>query len=132
MNFADWYTDLFTVERQVETKDGALTKKTWQTIVSDLKGRRYMGGGSTPRLNQTAADSSQTHKLACATSVDIREGDRITITVGAGLGHTDEIFQAFAGSPHNYYEPFGGIAPQLDHKEVELLEEKRIWISEQS
>lgn len=126
MNFADWYTDTFTIERESTVMDGALTRKEWVTIQEGVKGRRYRGGGSTPRFRQTAADSSQNHKLACDTEIDIREGDRITITIGGALGYTSEVIQAFAGSPHNYYEPFGGIAPELNHKEVDLIEEKRI------
>ena len=125
MNFADWYTDTVKVERQIETLDGALTRKSWETVSERILGRRYRGGGSIPRLRQTAADSSQSHKLACDVSEDILEGDRLTITIGGALGYNSEVIQAFAGSPHNYYEPFGGIAPQLTHKEVELIEEKR-------
>lgn len=126
MNFSDWYTDTFKVERLDSVKSGALTKQDWVVVAEGVAGRRYQGGGSTPRFKQTAADTSQNHKLACDTSVDIREGDRITLTVGGGLGYSDEVFEARAGAPHNYYEPYGGISPQLNHKEVDLLEEKRI------
>lgn len=126
MNFNDWYTDLFTIERNVDVIDGSLTRKELIVIAEGVKGRVYRRGSSLPRWQQTAADANQNLKLACDNSVDIKAGDRLTITLGGVLGYSKTIYVARAGDPDPYYEPFGAVMPQLAHQQVDLEDLKRI------
>lgn len=126
MNFADWYTDLFKIERNVAVADGDLTRQELQVIAEGLKGRVYRRGGGSPRWSQTDARSTQNIMLACDNSVDIRPGDRLTIQVGGVLGYSTEIIKARAGTFDHYYEPFGAVMPQLAHQQGALEEVMRI------
>lgn len=126
MNFRDWYTDIMDVRRNEQVTYGNLKRKELQLIEAKIPCRVYSDAGSTPNAKQTAADLTQSMKLACDNSVEIAAGDELTITIGGGLGKSAEVIRARAGSPHHYYEPFGAIAPQLAHQEVNLLEVERL------
>lgn len=126
MNFADWYTDLFKIERNVAVVDGDLTKQVLQVIADNLKGRVYRRGGGAPKWNQTDAQVTQSIMLACDNSIDIRPGDRLTIQIGGALGYDNEVIKARAGVFDHYYEPFGAVIPQLAHQQGALEEVMRI------
>lgn len=126
MNFNDWYTDRMDVYRTMQVKEDALTRKERSLVLSGINCRIYRDGGGTPAMKQTAADMKEHYKLACDNSVKIASGDELIITIGGRLGHADEIIRAFAGSCHHYYEPYGAIAPQLAHQEIDLMSVERI------
>lgn len=126
MNFADWFTDTFTIKRNVSVLDGNLTRMSLETQATDINGRVYNDSKANPAMKQTAADITQTVSLACDNAVDIKPGDELIITIGGRLGHTDEVYKARAGAPHHYYEPFGAVVPGLAHQEVSLLNMERI------
>lgn len=126
MNFSDWYTDKMDVYRTVQVKEDSVTRKVRSLIFEGISCRIYRDGGGTPAMKQTAADISERYKLACENSVQIKSGDELIITVGGRLGYADEINRAFAGSCHHYYEPYGAIAPQLAHQEIDLLSLERL------
>lgn len=126
MNFADWYTDRMDVFRTSQVIDGALTRKIREQVLAGVNCRIYSDGGGSPNMKQTAADMRESMKLACDNSVKIASGDELIITVGGRLGHDDEQIRAFAGSCHHYYEPYGAIAPQLAHQEINLMSVERL------
>lgn len=126
MNFWDWYTDTMDIFRVIPDKTGAVVRNTRSKVYSDIPCRIYMDGAPAPTMNRQAADYTQQLKIACKNDVDIRAGDEVIITRGGRIGHDTEKSRAFAGEPHKYYEPFGAVAPQLEHQEISLHEVERI------
>lgn len=126
MNFTNWYTDLMDIKRVVDTTSDGLTSSTRKTVYTGVPCRVYQDAGGAPSYKRQAADISQSIKLACKNDVDIQAGDELIITRGGGLGHKKELNRGFAGEPHHYYEPFGAVAPQLEHQEVVINQLERI------
>jgi hypothetical protein len=126
MNFSDWYTDTMDVYRVKDFKDGALTRSERTLVVSGVKCRVYHSGSSGPSMKRQAADISQNNKIACDNGTDVIPGDELIVTRGGVLGHTTERFRGFAGDVHPFYEPYGGIAPQLEHTEITVLQMVRL------
>lgn len=126
MDFHDWYTDRVDIWRTVDMKTGNLTRKKREKISESVPCRVYRSDDKAPTMTSTAAEIKQTNKLAVDLSVDLRTGDELIITRGGGLGHSEEVLRAFAGTPNRYYEPFGAVIPGLAHLEVVLLEEERV------
>ncbi len=126
MNWADWYTDTADVYRVVDVKDGSLTRHQRQQVVYGVPCRIYQDSARPLSPAQTAATIQQSAKLACGLGVDIRAGDELLIYRGGGLGVKSDPIRAFAGDPHQYYEPFGAVRLGLAHQEIELLQQERI------
>lgn len=126
MNFRDWYTDTMDVFRTVQVVEDSLTRKAREQVLTGITCRIYSDGGGAPNMKQTAADLRESMKLATDNSVEIVSGDELIITVGGRLGHSQEVIRAFAGSCHHYYEPYGAIAPQLAHQEIDLMSVERL------
>ena len=126
MNWSDWYTDTLDVWRNVEFKDGSLSRFERQQVLTGVPCRIYQSDNRAINMAQTAADIQQQDKLACAPDVDIRAGDELLIHRGAGLGKTGPTIRAFAADPNLYYEPFGAVIPGLAHQEIKLLQQERV------
>lgn len=126
MNFYDWYTDSMDIYRVVQDTTGAVVRNTRTKVYSGIPCRIYMDSNPAPDMQRQAADFSNQMKIACRNDVDIRAGDELIITRGGRIGHHDEQSRAFAGEPHKYYEPFGAVAPQLEHQEISLHQMERI------
>lgn len=126
MNFADWYTDSMDVYRVVPTEDGSITRSERTLVVEGVPCRIYRSSDPTPSMKRQAADINQTNKVACENGTDVLAGDELVITRGALLGYTTDKVRGFAGEPHPFYEPFGGVAPALMHTEIPLLQMKRL------
>lgn len=122
MNFADWYTDRMEIRRVEIVKDGALTRRQRVAVAQNVPCRIYQSRGDTIRMSQTVASAQQRDKLACALGVDIQAGDELIVRRGGGLGKPGPIIRAFAAEPTLFYEPFGGVSPELEHQEVQLEE----------
>jgi len=76
-------------------------------------------------MKDTAAQVDPSDTLACDNEVDIRAGDEIMVVRGGMLGSGKKPQRYFAGLPVNYYEPIGGVVPNLAHQAVPLTGEKR-------
>lgn len=126
MNFANWYTDTFDVYRETSTTVNNLASNSRNLLYTGVYGRIFNTSSKSPSMKQTAADVTRDLKLACDNSVDIRAGDELIITRGGKLGQNTQKMRAFAGEPNQYYEPFGGVVPRLDHQEIPLLNQERI------
>ena len=126
MNFADWYTDLMDIFRVEDSTVNNLTKSERVQVAEKIPCRVYRSSDPDPSMKRQAADIKQTNKVACDLSVDIQAGDELIITRGGLLGHSQDIVRGFAGEPHPFYEPFGGVAPQLEHMETPVLQMKRL------
>lgn len=122
MNFADWYTDLMEIRRVRVEKEGALTRRRRIVVAENVPCRIYQSRGDTIRMSQTVASVQQRDKLACALAVDIQAGDELIVRRGGGLGKPGPIIRAIAAEPTLFYEPFGGVSPELEHQEVQLEE----------
>lgn len=122
----NWYTDIFSVYRNIEETTNGLTTASRKLISKDNKGRIYRR--SSPSINRTNQGGQYTmsDNLACPISVDIREGDEIRVIRGYLIGkNTNKVDVYIAGKPADYYVPFGGITPDLEHKQV-VLESQNI------
>lgn len=126
MNFYDWYTDSMDIYRVVQDTSGPVVRNTRTKVLSGVPCRIYQDSNPAPSMSRQAADFSNNMSLACRNDVDVRAGDELIITRGGMLGHTSEKSRAFAGDPHKYYEPFGAVAPQLEHQEISLMQMERI------
>lgn len=125
VNFAQWYTDTVDVYRVANTTAGNLTEYQREQIFTAIPCRVYTGSSKDPQMKQTAAEVKQSFMLACDNSYAIQAGDELIVHRGALLGHNSPDLRAFAGQPHYYYEPFGGVIPGLEHQEIALLVEER-------
>ena len=126
MQWKDWYTDTVDVYRVTDVKDGALTRHEREQVLEGVPCRIYQSDNRAINMTQTAADTQQQDKLACAPDADIRAGDELLIHRGAGLGKTGPTIRAFAADPNLYYEPFGAVIPGLAHQEIRLLQQERV------
>lgn len=115
-----WYTDLMDIWRQSEYRIGNLDKQTRTKVASGVPCRVYRTANPRPKFNDTDSTIQNLDMLACETTVDVQTGDELFVTRGARLGKTGEPERYFAGDPTDYFEPFAGILPQLDHKQVPL------------
>ena len=126
MNFADWYTDSMDIYRVEDVTENKLTRSERVQVASGIPCRIYRSSDPNPSMKRQAADINQTNKVACDLGVDIQAGDELIITRGALLGHSEDIVKGFAGEPHPFYEPYGAVAPQLEHMETPVLQMKRL------
>ena len=126
MNWSDWYTDTVDVYRDVEVKDGNLTRHERKEVLTAQPCRVYHANDRPIGMSQTAASIKQDSMLACDNSVDIHAGDELIIHRGGRLGKSLFDTRAFAGDPHYYFEPFGAVIPGLAHQEIIILQEERV------
>ena len=126
MNWTDWYTDTMDVWRNVEVKDGSLSRFERQQVSTGIPCRIYQSDNKPINMTQTAANINQNDHLACDVSVDIHMGDELIIHRGGRLGKPGPTIRAFASDPNLYYEPFGAIMPGLAHQEIRLMEQERV------
>lgn len=116
----DWYTDTADVYRTVNVKSGAVTKQVRKLIRKDMPCRVYQTGNPRTQFKNDASEYSNRDLLACETNEDITAGDEIQLFRGGRIGKSSRMERYFAGAPTDYFEPFGGVFPKLDHKQVPL------------
>ena len=116
-----WYTDEMEVYRITEAAAGNTTVQTREKIADGIPCRIYAPGKNAPTIRETAATGHDVEKVACALSVDIREGDVLYITRGGKLGHINPPERYIAGHPIKYYDPVGGAMTFIEHQEIGLM-----------
>jgi hypothetical protein len=121
----DWYTDLATINRVQTVMDGNITKSQRMTIAENVPCRVYRSSSPQTSMQPTAAQVNPTDMLACDNSVDIIAGDEVMVIRGGNIGYPNAPQRYFAGEPSKYYEPVGGVMPDLAHQQVPLGGEKR-------
>lgn len=126
MNWKDWYTDLMDVYRVQAALDGSLTRHERVLLAENVPCRIYQSENNAVNMKETAAETSETGKLACDLSADVQAGDALVIRRGGRLGRPGPTVRAFAGEPERYYEPFGAILPGLAHQEIRLFQQERV------
>lgn len=126
MNYADWYTDSLDVFRAKNIREGNLTRKKRERVLSAVPCRIYSSKDNPITTTQTGASVKQSAKLALANEIEIKAGDELLITRGGILGKTAAVERYFAGTPQAYYEPFGAVIPGLAHQEIVLMQEERV------
>lgn len=122
----DWYTDSLAVYRSICVDSGNITKMERSLIRENIPCRIYSTRRNGPRMNQTAASVEAVDKVACDLGVDIKAGDELHIIRGGMLGIPGEPERYFAGRPHPYYDPVGGVLSGLEHQETALLTDEVI------
>ena len=122
----NWYTDRMDVYRVQDIKEKNLTKKERVPVLSGVPCRVYSSklGGITATM--TSARVECLDKVSCGVDADIQTGDELHITRGAAVGGSREPERYFAGDIQVYYEPFGGVAPQLQHQQIAVTREERV------
>ena len=119
-NTANWYTDLFAVYRNIKNEKLGVTNTERKLISKDNKCRIYRK--SKPSLNTTpqAAELSISDSLICDINIDIKAGDEIRVIRGYFINRNKdkEANIYIAGLPVDYYTPYGGQSPDIQHKEL--------------
>jgi hypothetical protein len=109
-----WFTDRVDVYRTVEKSDGVLSTRQWKLIYEGIPCRRYTKGAQGLQLTDNTGQILESGRLMVEKDVDIVPGDQLVL-------HSDGIDTMFyAGTVNNYYIPYHGRKPPLDHKEVDL------------
>lgn len=121
-----WYTDLMSVFRVDDIKVGNLTKKERRQVLENVPCRLYSTDLGKLKFQETSALADHSLKVACGVDVDIKSGDELFIKRGALVGGTRPAERVFAGDIQYYYEPFGGVVPQLQHQEIAVSNTERV------
>jgi len=122
---ANWYTDLATINRVVNSPNGNIDNMERVTIAQNVPCRVYRNSNPQTAMKDTAAEVAPADMLACDNSVDIQAGDEILVIRGGGIGASKAPTRYFAGSPTPYYEPFGGAVPDIAHQQIPLSNTER-------
>lgn len=121
-NAEDWYTDSFNVYRVIQTVEKGVTINKRKLISENNLGRIYFRK-SNPLKSKGEVDvySQIEDMLSCDTEIDIKEGDELEVKRGYLIGKWNGIIDKYlTGRATDYNIPFGGISPNLDHKEVSV------------
>lgn len=125
-NTYQWYTDLFNVYRVQQVTNLGITTDKRILVTENQRGRIYRKSGSQLNNQLQAAELNINDNLVCDINVDIKAGDLIEVSRGYFIGKFNgNKEQYIAGEPVDYYIPFGGISPDLEHKQVQLQNIKR-------
>lgn len=125
-NTYQWYTDLFNVYRVQQVTNLGITTDKRILVTENQRGRIYRKSGSQLNNQLQAAELNINDNLMCDINVDIKAGDLIEVSRGYFIGKFNgNKEQYIAGEPVDYYIPFGGISPDLEHKQVQLQNIKR-------
>lgn len=126
-DFMQFYTDTFDSYRVVVSVENGITKQVRQQVLSGIPCRAYQNTTAPPMFQETAASVSYSNTLCCELGYDVKGGDEIILHRGANVGrHVNPDERYIAGPPNIYVEPFGGCAPNLEHMQIALTEEKVI------
>lgn len=122
-----FYTDTFDTYRVIKSLENGITKQDRVKLLSGIPCRVYNNQTNQPNITDTAANISNSNTLCCELGYDIIGGDEIIVHRGANVErfvNPDERY--IAGPPNIYVEPFGGCAPNLEHMQIALIDEKVI------
>lgn len=121
----NWYTDLADVYRSVDTVVNGFDENHYVLMRSEMPCRVFSSSNPQTKMTTTYSSVQPTDKLACHTKEDIKAGDKIIVTRGARVGGSGKTTY-IAGEPTDYYEPYGGARPRIDHKEVPIGGERKV------
>jgi hypothetical protein len=124
--YNSWYTDTFSIYREQASSGIGLDTKQEVLVVADLPCRMYQHSKSQLKAgNEDVGAFDSNSMLACGINVDVRSGDKLKIIVGGSVGKPQPPVDFFAGEIATFLEPFGGVMPALEHKEVPLQKSRR-------
>lgn len=121
-NTANWYTDLFSVYRNVIKEKMGVINTERKLISKDNRCRIYRKSKPSLSPSPQAAELSISDSMICDINIDIEAGDEIRVIRGYFMNkNKDRKANIYiAGLAVDYYTPYGGIAPDIQHKEVIL------------
>lgn len=122
----NWYTDSVTIYRVESIKENHITKQERVLIAENIPCRIYRSKTSYANMESTAATITRGDLMAVDNLVDIKAGDELHVIRGGAIGKDGEHARMFAGEPHDYFTPFGGVSPDIQYKEVPLSSTSRI------
>lgn len=116
-----WYSDKFSVYRNVLTEKMGVSKTERILVSKDNYGRIYRKSNASLNPTPQAAQLSISEALITDIDVDIQAGDELHVLRGFRINkHKNECDIYVAGQPVDYFTPYGGVAPDLQHKQVLL------------
>lgn len=116
-----WYTDIFSVYRNVLITKLGITKTERKMVSKDNLCRIYRKSKPSVNFTQQAGELSINDSLICNIDIDIQAGDEIHVIRGYKIRKNLDISEIYiAGQPVNYYMPAGGVNVDMEHKEVGL------------
>ena len=120
-NTRQWYTDIFSVYQNVLTEKLGVTSTSRKLVSKDNPCRIYRKSKPSLNNNQQASELQINDNLICDIGVDIQAGDEVHVIRGFKINKNFDKSEIYvAGQPVDYYVPFGGVAPDVQHKEVGL------------
>lgn len=120
-NSQNWFSDVFSVYRNVISEHRGVTNTERKLISKDNYGRIYRKSNASLNSSPQAAELSINEALITDINVDIQAGDEIHLIRGYKINKKiDKADIYIAGQPVDYYTPFGGVSPDLQHKQVLL------------
>lgn len=130
-----WYTDLFSVYRNKKTETLGISNTERTLVAENCIGRIYRKSNAQINLQPQAAGITINENLMCDIDVDIEAGDEIRVIRGYKINKYNKPSSMnlseskcdvyICGQPVNYYTPYGGIAPDVQHKQVPLTNQLR-------
>lgn len=115
-----FYMDLVTIIRTVDDNSGYITRKEEVTIAENVPCRIHKNPVTYSDITKSNAEVLHDDKLSCHEDVDIQAGDKLIVVRGGRLGKSKTTETYIAGYPKIFYQPFGGITPNINHQEVPL------------
>lgn len=125
--FNNWYTDNMDIYRQTDVQVGSLTKPGPLALVaSKVPCRIYRTNNPQMVATPTSSEYKTNDMIACAVTVDVQPGDKLIVYRGGRNKPSlaqEEIY--YAGNATDYFEPYGGVTPRLQHKQLPVGAEHR-------
>lgn len=122
----NWYTDYADVYRVNLVVVNGFNEHTERILVREkMPCRVFQSSNPQTKMTTTYSSVEPRDMLACSTKEDIKAGDKLVVTRGARVGGTG-VTSYIAGEPTDYYEPYGGARPRIDHKEVPISGERKV------
>lgn len=116
-----WYTDIFNIYRNIKTIKSGITKTSRKLISENNIGRIYRKSNASINSNIQASELQITESLICNIDIDIEAGDEIRVIRGYKINKNKTKVDIYiAGQPVDYYTPYGGVSPDVAHKQVSL------------
>lgn len=121
-NSSIWYTDQFDVYRVIDKKNEKnITIQNKELLSKNNRGRIYKKTNSIINKDMSAGTYDLTENFITEINIDIKRGDYIKIRRGFYINKQyEEEIEYLVNGVVDYYEPFGGINANLQHKEIIL------------
>lgn len=120
-NSQNWYTDLFSVYRNEIVEKMGVSNTNRVLVSKNNYGRIYRKSNASLNPSPQAAELSINESLITDINIDIKAGDELHVIRGYRINkNKDKCDVYIAGQPVDYYTPFGGVSPDIQHKQIAI------------